>query len=425
MLLGAGMGRATEAGIRPALEAAIIAIGPDLSAWRRDIHQHPELSNREFRTAAKIARHLESLGLEVRTGVAHTGVVGLLRGGKPGAVVALRADMDALPITEETGLPFASTVRVTWNGAEVGVAHACGHDAHVAILMGVARVLASVRDELPGSVKFIFQPAEEGAPEGETGGAALMIREGVFADPDVDAIFGLHVSSQRELGRIGYSPGSILASADDFRITVRGRQAHAAYPWSGIDPVLASAHIITALQSIVSRQLPLTRGASVVTVASIHGGMRSNIIPGEVVMTGTVRTLDPASREPILENVRRIATDVAAGFGASAVVEAPVTMSYPVTVNDPELTRRSLPAVQAVAGESFVELSPAEMGSEDFGHYAARVPGFFFSLGARPHETPPPSAPAHHTPDFYIDEGVLVIGVRALTALALDYLESS
>ena len=303
--------------------------------WRRDIHQHPELSNREFRTAALVADHLRALGMEVRTEVAHTGVVATLRGGRPGPVVALRADMDALPVTEMVDLPFASRERAIYNGQEVGVMHACGHDNHVAILMGVADVLASVRDDLPGTVKFIFQPAEEGAPEGERGGAELMLEEGAFENPRPEVIFGLHVGPNR-VGRLTYRAGSTMASADWLRIVVRGRQTHGAAPWGGIDPIVVSSQIVLGLQTVASRQLPVTLTPSIITIGSIHGGVRGNIIPDEVEMVGTIRTFDAEVRQDIHRRIRLTAEQIAASAGATAEVE--ITHGYPVTVNDPELT---------------------------------------------------------------------------------------
>lgn len=394
-------------------------------AWRRDIHQHPELGNREFRTAALVADHLRGLGLTVQTGVAHTGVVGLLTGGRPGPVVALRADMDALPVTEATGLPFASTQRAEFNGQEVGVMHACGHDTHVAILMGVAEVLAAVREQLPGSVKFIFQPAEEGPPEGEEGGAKLMVEEGVLDNPRVAAIFGLHISSLGQVDTIGYRPGGVMASAEDFRIRVKGRQAHGAYPWSGTDPVLAAAHIVTALQSIVSRDVELTDSAAVVTVASIHGGVRSNIIPAEVEMIGTLRALTPAHRDLLRQRLREIATGVGASLGATVEVTVPLGMSYPVTYNHLALTGQMLPTLQRVAGADQVRLVPAVTGAEDFSFFAEQVPGFFFSLGGRAASMPASEAPGHHTPEFVVDDSGLALGVRAMSWLAWDYLSQA
>jgi len=406
------------------LDAGIAAVEPQVIAWRRDIHQHPELGNREFRTAGLVADHLRSLGIEVRTEVAHTGVVGVLRGGRPGPVVLLRADMDALPVTERLDLPFASNVTTEYNGQEVGVMHACGHDTHVAILMGVATVLAEMRDEIPGTVKFMFQPAEEGAPEGEDGGAELMVREGVLAEPDVDAAFALHIWSKGEVGNVFYTPGGAFASADAFRIVVRGQQTHGGYPWNGTDPIVISAQIVTALQTIVSREMKLIDGASVVTVGMIRGGVRSNIIPEEVEMVGTIRALDPEHRKEIHERVRALATGIAGSMGGSAEVTIPVGMAYPVTYNDPGLAAEMVPVLQAVAGEDRVHLTPAETGAEDFAFVAEKVPSFYIQVGGRPADVAEEDAPDHHTPEFFVDDSGLGLGVRAMTAMALHYLRT-
>lgn len=390
--------------------------------WRRDIHQHPELGNRETRTAELVARHLRSLGIETTTGVAHTGVVGVLVGGKPGPVVALRADMDGLPLTERAALPFASKVRTMYNGAEVGVMHACGHDTHVAILMGVAEVLAANRDQVPGTVKFIFQPAEEGAPEGEEGGAKLMQEQGVLESPRVDAVFGLHIDAFREVGGIGYRPGGSMASADSFRLTVKGKGSHGAYPWSGADPVVAAAHIITALQTIVSRNVDLTEAAAVVSVGSIHGGNRANIIPEQVEMLGTLRALTPAAREQLRARLTEVATKVGDSLGTEVKVEVPLGMAYPVTYNDEALTARMLPSLQAAAGADRVELDVAATGAEDFSYFAEKVPGLYFTIGGRPANVPKADTAGHHTPDFTVDDSGLDVGVRAMVQLAMDYL---
>jgi len=388
-------------------------------AWRRDIHAHPELSNRETRTADLVAQHLRSLGLEVRTGVAHTGVIGVLRGGKPGPVVALRADMDALPVTEEVDVPFASKVRATYNGQEVGVMHACGHDTHVAMLMGVAEVLAGMRNDLPGTVKFIFQPAEEGAPAGERGGAALMIEEGALDDPKPSAIFGLHVFPY-PTGEIRYRPGGIMAAADAFRIVVRGRQTHGALPWAGIDPVVVASQIVLGLQTITSRQVDLTTAPAVVTVGAINGGIRFNIIPDSVVMLGTIRTFDTAMRSDIHQRVRRTAESIAQSAGATAQVV--IDSATAVTYNDPELTEKILPTLREVAGASHVALGTPVTTAEDFSRYQQRIPGVFFFLGITPPGTDPAKAAPNHSPRFYVDEAALPVGVRAMAHLAVDYL---
>ena len=405
--------------LRQAAEARARAVEPQVVTWRRDIHQHPELSNREFRTAALVAEHLRSLDMEVRTEVAHTGVVATLRGGRPGPVVALRADMDALPVTEQVDLPFASRERALYNGREVGVMHACGHDNHVAILMGVADVLASLRDDLPGSVKFIFQPAEEGAPEGERGGAELMLEEGAFENPRPDVVFGLHVGPGR-VGRLSYRAGSTMASADGLRIVVRGRQTHGAAPWGGVDPIVVAAQIVLGLQTVASRQLPVTLTPSIVTIGSIHGGVRGNIIPDEVEMVGTIRTFDADVRRDIHRRIRRTAEQIAASAGATA--EVSIARGYPVTVNDPELTARMVPTLQRVAGDDPVEVQDLMTVAEDFSYFQQEVPGLFFFLGVTPEDQDPATAPVNHSPLFFADERALLTGVRALTNLTLDYL---
>ncbi|GIV57868.1 MAG: N-acyl-L-amino acid amidohydrolase [Rhodothermaceae bacterium] len=411
-----GKAQAPEA-LRAAIDRAVEASTEHVVAWRRDIHANPELSNREFRTAAKVAEHLKALGMEVRTGIAHTGVVGVLRGGRPGPVVALRADMDALPVTEEVDLPFASKVRATYNGQEVGVMHACGHDNHVAILMGVAEVLASVKDDLPGTVLFIFQPAEEGAPAGEEGGAELMLEEGAFDNPRPDAVFGLHVVPHWEVGQIAVRPGGIMAASDGLFIRVQGRQAHGAYPWLGIDPVTVAAQITLALQTIPSRQLDVTNAPAVVSIGSLHGGVRGNIIPETVEMTGTIRTFDTAMQADLHERIRRTATKIAESAGATAEVR--IDLGYPVTYNDPELTAAMLPTLRRVA--EVVE-APRQMGAEDFSFFAREVPGLYFLMGIRTPGAPREDFPVNHSPRFRVDEAALPVGVRALAHLAADYL---
>jgi len=398
------------------------AMQPQLVTWRRDLHEHPELGNHETRTAGIIATHLKALGLEVKTGVAKTGVVGLLKGGKPGPVVALRADIDGLPIIERTPVPFASKVKTTYNNAEVGVMHACGHDTHVAMLMGVAQVLSSMKSELHGTVKFIFQPAEEGAPFGEEGGAELMVKEGVLQNPKVDVIFGLHINAQTEVGKITYRSGGTMAAVNDLQITVKGRQAHGAYPWSSVDPVVVSAQIINNLQTIVSRNLNVTENAGVVTIGAINGGNRSNIIPEQVVMLGTIRALSSADEKMMIERVKTIATKTAEAAGATAEVKIPLSTHYPVTYNDPALTEKMLPTLQATAGAANVMLKPPVTGAEDFSFYQEKVPGLFFFLGGMPKGQDPLKTAAHHTPDFYIDESGFSLGVKALCNLTLDYM---
>jgi amidohydrolase len=388
-------------------------------AWRRDIHAHPELSNRETRTADLVAQELRSLGLEVRTGVAHTGVVAVLRGRKPGPVVALRADMDALPVTEEVDVPFASKVRTTYNAQEVGVMHACGHDAHTAMLMGVAEVLSSMRNELPGTVKFIFQPAEEGVPAGEQGGASLMIAEGTLENPKPNAIFGLHVWPY-QTGEIRYRPGGFMASSNSFRIVVHGRQTHGALPWAGIDPIVIASQIVLGLQTIASRQIDVTAAPAVVTVGAINGGVRNNIIPDSVVMIGTIRTFDAAVRRDVFDRVQRTAASIAQSAGASAAVA--IDSGNPVTYNDPALTEQLLPTLRAVAGADHVSLAPPITAAEDFSRFEERVPGVFFFLGIVPQGTDPRSAAPNHSPRFFVDEAAFPIGIRALAHAAVDYL---
>jgi len=397
-------------------------LNPQLISWRRDFHQHPELSNREFRTAEIVAKHLQALGMEVTTGVAHTGVVGILRGGKPGPVVLLRADMDGLPVEERNDLPFKSVARGEYNGEDVPVMHACGHDSHVAILMTTANILAGMREELPGTIKFVFQPAEEGAPIGEEGGAELMIAEGVLQNPRVDAAFALHVSAILDAGQIGYVSGAFYASVDDFKITVHGKQAHGASPWMGVDSVVVAAQIINSLQTIVSRNLEITQQPAIVTVGSIHGGVRSNIIPEKVELVGTIRALDEDMRAKIHQRIREIAEGVATSMGATVEVLIPLSTSYPVTVNDPVLTAASLPVLQRVAGEENVKLLKPITGAEDFSFFAREIPGLIIALGGKPPGKPIGEVAAHHTPDFYIDESGLGLGAEALAAMAWAYL---
>jgi amidohydrolase len=406
---------------RTAVSQAVAKVEPKVINWRRDFHEHPELGNRETRTADIIAKFLRDLGMEVKTGVATTGVVGVLKGGKPGPVIGLRADMDGLPVTERNSLPFASKAKSQYNGQEVGVMHACGHDTHMAILMGVAEVLAGMRKDLKGTVKFIFQPAEEGVPKGEVGGAEQMVKEGVLENPKVDVIFGLHINSQTEVGTIAYRPGGTLAGVNDMRIVVKGRQAHGASPWSSVDPIVVSAQIINNLQTIISRNLDITQNPGIVTIGSIHGGVRSNIIPEQVEMMGTVRTLSAADEKLVIERIRTIATKTAEAAGAVAEVEIPYASRYPVTYNDPKLTAQMLPTLQRVAGADKVKLISPRTGSEDFSFFQEKVPGLFFFLGGMPKGADPVKAPSHHTPDFFIDESGMALGVQAMVNLVLDY----
>ncbi len=401
------------------VDSAVDRALPSIVEWRRDFHQHPELGNREYRTAKVIAAHLTRLGLEVQTGVAHTGVVGLLKGGRPGPVVALRADMDGLPVTEQVDLPFKSTQKTMWGGQEVGVMHACGHDNHMAILLGVAEVLAPMRDRIPGSIKFIFQPAEEGPPEGEEGGAALMVKEGVLANPAVDAIFGLHVFPMTA-GTIQYRSGPLMASADSFTIRVRGRQTHGAVPWAGVDPIVIGAQIVMSLQTIVSRHVNITEAPAVVTIGAFNGGNRFNIVPDEVVMEGTVRAFDEEVRTDIHRRIRAIAGSIAEAAGGSA--ELTLGIGYPSTINDPALTERMAPTLRRVAGDANVSVGPLTGTAEDFSFFQQRVPGMFFFLGVTPPDRDPATAPSNHSPLFFADESALPVGVRVLANLALDYL---
>jgi amidohydrolase len=406
-----------------ALSEAADRVEPKVIAWRRDLHEHPELGNREFRTAKIVADHLRSLGIEVKEKVAHTGVVGLLKGGLPGPVVAMRADMDALPVKEEVDLPFASKVTTEWAGQQCGVMHACGHDAHTSILMGVAEVLAGMRERIPGSVKFIFQPAEEGPPDGEKGGARLMIEEQCMESPKVGAIFGLHVTSTHHVGQIGYRSGPLMASADAIKIFVRGEQTHAAMPWRGVDPIVVSSQIVMGLQTIVSRQVNITKEPSVVTIGVFQGGVRKNIIPDGVKMEGTIRTFDEQQRTDIHEHVKRITEMIAAAGGAQAKVQ--ISRGYDVVVNDPALTEWSIPSLARVGGDDNVAVMDKVCGAEDFSCYQKVVPGFFFRLGCIPPEVDLRKAVPNHSPRFFMDERCLKLGVKALSTLAVDWLAAN
>jgi amidohydrolase len=404
---------------RAVIDAAADKIEAQTIAWRRDFHEHPELGNREFRTSKIIADYLRSLGIEVHEGVGKTGVVGILRGGLPGPVIGLRADMDALPITERTPVLFASKVKSTYNGQEVGVMHACGHDSHVAIMMSVASILSGMRKDLRGTVKFIFQPAEEGPPAGEEGGAALMIKEGVLDNPKVDVVFGLHINSATEAGKIKYRSEGAMAASDWFTIKVHGKGSHGSMPWGGIDPVVVSAQIIEGLQTIISRQTELTKDAAVISVCVIQGGVRSNIIPETVEMTGTIRTLDTAMQRDIHERVRRTVTKIAESAGATA--EISIENKTLITYNDPALVKQMLPSMQRTAGDSNVIWMDAMTGSEDFSFFGAKVPSFFFFLGGMKPGQDPHTAFPHHTADFYIDESGFKLGVRTFCNLVCDY----
>ncbi len=407
--------------LKQQVDAKAEELDPKVIQWRRYLHENPELSNREFKTSEYVIAHLRKLGIETRVGIAKTGVVGVLKGGLPGPVIALRADMDALPVVERANLPFASKVKTKYDGQEVGVMHACGHDTHVAMLMGAAEILVGMQKELRGTIVFLFQPAEEGAPQGEEGGAALMIKEGCLDNPKVDVAFGLHINSQTEVGNIRYKSGGAMAAADEFRIKVKGRQTHGARPWGGVDPIVTASEIINGLQRIVSREMDLTNEACVITVGKITGGVRNNIIPEEVEMWGTIRTLDTEMQDRIHEKIRLTATKIAESAGATA--EVVINKGYPVTFNDPSLTIQMLPTIEEVAGKSNVKSAKAGTGAEDFSFYAQKVPGLFLFLGGMPLGKDADKVASHHTPDFFIDESGLKLGVRTLCYLALDYVK--
>lgn len=401
------------------LEKQILALGDKVVEWRRHVHQFPELGNNEVKTAAFIAEHLRKLGLEVQTGVAKTGVVALLKGGKPGPVVALRADMDALPVEERNDLTFKSSEKATYNGISVPVMHACGHDAHVAVLMGTAEVLAAMRKNVPGTVKFIFQPSEEGPPPGEEGGAPLMVKEGVMNNPKVDAIFGLHISSGLEAGKLGYKKGPAMASSDWFTIVVHGRQTHGSQPWSGVDPIVTASQIIGGLQTIVSRQSELTKAPVVITIGRINGGIRENIIPEKLEMSGTIRTLDPDMRKQVLKRIETTAVNIAEAAGARADVQ--IDNKTLVTWNDHTLVEQTLPFLYKAVGRDNVSEEDWTTGAEDFSFFTEHAPGFYFRLGGMKPGTNPKEAPPHHTPDFMIDDSRLDAGVRAFCQLVFGY----
>ena len=410
----------SPAAIQAAIDTAAGAILPRVVAWRRDFHEHPELGNREFRTAKVVADELRSLGLEVRTDIAKTGVVALLKGGKPGPVVALRSDMDALPVTEDVDLPFRSKATADWAGQKAGVMHACGHDNHLAILLGTAHVLSGIRAQLAGSVKFIFQPAEEGAPPGEEGGAELMVKEGVLAEPKVDAIFGLHVFPF-ETGTLAWRSRGIMAARDTIEIVVRGRQTHGALPWAGVDPIVIGSQIVLGLQTLVSRQVDLTAAPAIVTIAVFDGGVRHNIIPEEVTLRGTLRTYDPRMRDFLKTRIRETATLIAQSGGASARVV--FTEPLPVTYNDPDLMAKMEPTLRRVAGSrALPDVNPTTT-SEDFSFFQEKVPGVFFFLGVTPKGTRAEDIYPNHSPRFFADEAALITGVRAMSNLAVDYLK--
>ena len=401
------------------IQQDISAVEAKVIEWRRDLHQHPELSNREFRTAKIIAEHLKSLDMEVKTKIAHTGVIGFLKGDLPGPTIALRADMDALPVTEQVDVPFASKQTTTYRGETVGVMHACGHDTHVAMLMGVAEVLTKNKAQLKGSILFVFQPAEEGAPEGEEGGAEMMLSEGIFKQYQPEVAFGIHITSSIPSGVLGYHSGPAMAAVDTFNLTVHGKQTHGSRPWGGIDPIVASAQIINAVQTIVSRKVDVTKAAAVVSFGAIKGGIRSNIIPDKVEMVGTIRNFDMGIRDIIHKNLKQVVENTAKASGATA--DLVIHSGYPVTVNNPELTAQMLPSLKKIFGDDRVIDMGMITGAEDFSYYAQEVPGFFFFLGVTPHEVNAKTAPTNHSPLFYVEESNLINGVKAFIQLVNDY----
>ncbi|KQZ59374.1 N-acyl-L-amino acid amidohydrolase [Lysobacter sp. Root559] len=421
-LLALPLAATAQSAQRPEVQAAAAKVKDQVVAWRRDFHQHPELSNREERTAAKVAEHLRALGLKPRVGIAHHGVVAIIQGGKPGAKVALRADMDALPVTEQVDLPFASKVTTQFNGQTTGVMHACGHDAHTGILLGVADALVAMKDELPGQVMLVFQPSEEGAPGNEEGGASLMLKDGLFKDFKPDAMFGLHVFSTLQAGQIGVRQGPLMAASDRFSIKIKGRQTHGSRPWGGIDPIVAAADVIGTSQTIVSRRTDIAKLPAVVTFGAIKGGIRYNIIPDEVEMVGTIRTFDEGMRAKIFADLKNVAEHVSAAHGATAVSAVPDSEGNPVTYNDPALTARMLPSLKAVAGDANVVEPSLQMGAEDFSYYAKEVPAMFFFVGSTEQGVDPVTAPSNHSPQFKLDESSLDLGLRALLQVTLDYL---
>ncbi len=395
------------------------AILPKVIEWRRHLHEHPELGNREVKTAEYIAAHLRSLGIEVKTGVGKTGVVGLLKGGKPGPVVALRADMDALPVSERGNLPFKSVVTAEYNGQTVPVMHACGHDAHVAMLMGAAEVLAGMKKDIAGSIKFIFQPAEEGPPANEEGGAPLMVKEGVMDNPKVDAIFGVHINSLIEIGRVSYKSGAFMASSDWFTIKIKGKQTHGSTPWTGIDPIAVGTQIINGLQTIVSRQEDISLAPVVISVGKFNAGVRPNIIPEEAILEGTIRTLDSKMQKDVHEKIRKLSKSVADYWGATT--EVTIDTKTLVTYNDPTLVKMMVPSLEKALGKDNVRDSTWSTGAEDFSYFGEKAPAFFMWVGGMPKGMDPAKAAPHHTPDFYIDDSRLDAGVKVLCTLALDY----
>ena len=410
---------------RPEVEQQALRLSADVLRWRRDIHQNPELGNREVRTSKLVADHLRSLGLEVKTGIATTGVIAVLKGGKPGPRIAIRADMDALPVTERNALPFASKATSTFRGETVGVMHACGHDAHTSILMGVAQALVAMKADLPGEVMFVFQPAEEGPPDGEEGGAEEMLAQGIFRDFKPEAVFGLHVFSTLNAGKVGYRSGPAMAASDRFNIVIQGRQTHGSRPWGGVDPIVAAADVIGSAQTIVSRRQNISKQPVVVSFGAIKGGIRYNIIPDSVELIGTIRTFDEGMRQAVFKDLQNVAEHVSAAHGATALAKIPDTKGNPVTVNDPALTARMLPSLKRAMGEANVVEMDLNMGAEDFSFYAREVPGFFFFVGSTPQGQDPAKAPSNHSPEFFLDESALDVGLKSMLQVALDYLHGA
>ena len=416
---------AAQAAERPEVTAAAAAQRQQVIDWRRDFHQHPELSNREQRTAGVVAEELRRMGLEPKTGIAHHGVTAIIQGGKPGPKIALRADMDALPVAERSGLPFASKATAQYRGETVGVMHACGHDAHTGILLGVAKALVAMRNTLPGEVMLVFQPAEEGPPPGEDGGAQMMLAQGIFDDFKPEAVFGLHVFSTVQAGQIGVRGGPLMAASDRFSIKVIGRQTHGSRPWGGVDPIVAAAELIGSAQTIVSRRTDVAKLPAVVTFGAIKGGIRYNIIPDDVEMVGTIRTFDAGMREKIFADLHNVSEHVAAAHGARAEVKLPEGEGNPATINDPALTAKMLPSLQAVVGAQNVYEPPLQMGSEDFSLFGQKAPAMFFFVGSTAKGIDPATAPSNHSPEFTLDEAALDVGLRALLQLSLDYLHGT
>jgi len=405
-----------------AVDAAAKSVEPQVIEWRRHLHSNPELSNREVKTADFVAKKLRSLGLEVKTGLGHTGVAALLKGGKPGRTVALRADMDALPVTEQTDVPFKSKITSEFRGEKVGVMHACGHDSHVAILLGVAEALSKMKATLPGQVLFVFQPAEEGPPEGERGGARLMLEEGLFGMAKPDAMIGLHVMASLNTGVIGYKPGPLMAGSDAFKIIVTGSQTHGSRPWAGVDPIVVSGQIITGLQTIVSRQIDITQVPAVVTIGAIKGGIRFNIIPDSVEMIGTIRNFDRNMRDDIVKRMQVTASNIAEASGAKAEVTTRDDVSLPPVINDIGLTDRAVPIFEQLVGKDNVQLIGLQTVADDFSVFGEKVPSIYFWVGITPRGKDASKAPFNHSPLFYLDESAMITGVRAMLALATDFL---